>query len=265
MGLSLRYPAVAGQFYPSAPAELRRAVQFYLGDGPAAQLDGQLKGLIVPHAGYDYSGPVAGRAFSLLTELDSQAVQRVILLGPSHFASFERASISLDTAWITPLGEAQVDPMARELLSETIIDYPSAHVMEHALEVEVPFLQLTLADFTMLPIVCGDVQAVQLATELAPLIEGDTLVIASSDLSHYLPYDAACAVDRRTCKLIAALDADGLARDGEACGRVAILTLLHLARELGWQAKLLDYRNSGDTSGITSRVVGYAAFAFAST
>lgn len=229
---------------------------------PAVQLTGRLAALIVPHAGYCFSGSVAAVAFSLLAHCTQHPPRRVVLLGPSHFAVFPGASVALHNSWSSPLGLTRIDPGAPELLGATIVDLPDAHAGEHSLEVELPFLQTVLDDFSLLPIVCGKVDCIRLAHALQPCLQPDTLLIASSDLSHYQPYAQACSIDQRTCEMILHLDLEDFEQYGEACGRVPIAVLLYLARSAGWKVQLLEYKNSGDTAGGKERVVGYGAFAF---
>lgn len=277
----VREPAVAGVFYPAQPAALSQLIDGYLA-AAKTESPGKLKALICPHAGYVYSGPVAASGFRLLRGAEFETV---VLLAPSHYALFDGASVSDADVFRTPLGDVPVSPKARRLAqsspfvpeSACRVQRPdwigqssrqppfdgrdTADTWEHADEVEVPFLQRSLKNFQLLPIVFGEVDPAQAARALDQILDDRTLIVASSDLSHYHPYAEARALDQRCTDAICALDVEQMSRQ-EACGITPILTLLHVAKQKGWQARLLDYRNSGDTAGDRSRVVGYAAIAF---
>ncbi|MFI5338156.1 MAG: AmmeMemoRadiSam system protein B, partial [Opitutales bacterium] len=277
----IREPAVAGLFYPADPAALSHDIDAYLAAAKAGA-PGRLRALICPHAGYPYSGPVAASGFRLLP---GTGFSTVLLLAPSHYAYLQAASVSDADIFRTPLGDVPISSRARQLAQwppfqlEPVCEVQrpewadhssrrppadgreTADTWEHAGEVEVPFLQKTLGPFQLVPVVFGDVDPPAAARALARVLDDRTLVVVSSDLSHYHPYAEAVALDHRCIEAILALDVTQMARQ-EACGRIPILALLHLARQQGWQARLLDYRNSGDTSGDKSRVVGYAAIAF---
>jgi len=278
----VREPAVAGLFYPKNPAELSQMIDRLLAAAPAEPV-GDLKAIVCPHAGYEFSGPVAAYAYK---NLIGRHYDTVIILGPSHYALFDGASVSAADAWRTPLGLVPVSPKARALakispcLSEPCCPvqrppwWPQASKLapepgkdtpdtwEHSIEVEVPFLQKVLTNFSILPVVFGQVDPAQVAKAVATQLDGQTLIVVSSDLSHYYPYDEAKALDSRCVQAMCNLDI-GAMESQEACGKLSILTLLYLARQNGWQACLLDYRNSGDTSGDKSHgVVGYSAIAF---
>ena len=277
----IREPAVAGLFYPADPAALSRAIDTYLA-AAKGQSPGTLRALICPHAGYVFSGPVAASGFRLLQGV---ACDTVLLLAPSHYAFLRAASVSDADFFRPPLGDVRISPRARQLAqsppfalapacrvqrpdwadrSSRPVPAPgseNADTWEHADEVEVPFLQKTLGTFQLVPVVMGEVDPAAAARALAPQLDDRTIVVVSSDLSHYHRYAEACALDRECVASICALDVEKMAGQ-EACGRIPILTLLHLAKQRGWQAELLDYRNSGDTAGDKSRVVGYAAVAF---
>ncbi len=276
---SVREPAVAGIFYPDQREVLSHLVDQLL-DQATTIRQGDLKALICPHAGYAYSGPVAASGFRLLRGLH---FKNVVILGPAHFAALDQASISSADVFRTPLGDVPVSPAARLLAKRApfaldprcYVEPPDwvpaaarsgpgamrAGTWEHADEVEMPFLQKTLGEFAVVPVVMGDVAPADAARALEPLLDTNTLLVVSSDLSHYHPYAEARKRDQQTVDAICALDARKMARQ-EACGRIPILTLLEIAKANHWQPKLLDFRNSGDTSGDKSRVVGYAAIAF---
>ncbi|MGA2787127.1 MAG: AmmeMemoRadiSam system protein B [Verrucomicrobiota bacterium] len=278
----VREPAVAGLFYPKDPAELSRLIDRLLAAASVGPV-GDLKAIICPHAGYEFSGPVAAYAFK---DLIGRQFDTVIILGPSHYALFDGASVPAVDAYRTPLGLVPISPKARALakinpcLSEPCcrVERPAwwpqssktapdpgkdtPDTWEHSVEVEVPFLQKVLTNFDILPVVFGNVNPAQVAQAVATQLDDKTLIVVSSDLSHYHPYDDAVALDTRCVKAMCSLDIATM-ESQEACGKLPILALLHLAQQKGWQARLLDYRNSGDTSGDKSHgVVGYSAIAF---
>ncbi|MCA1826149.1 MAG: AmmeMemoRadiSam system protein B [Myxococcales bacterium] len=238
-----RPPAVAGTFYPGDPADLREEVSRLLA---AAKPGRAPKALIAPHAGYIYSGPIAASAFRRAPKVD-----RVVLLGPSHYAWLDGVALPEAQAFATPLGEVPIDAPA---------DLPrnrAAHEREHSLEVEVPFLQVAIGPgFRLVPLAVGSGGA----DVLDRLWGGpETLIVVSSDLSHYLSYAAAKRADAATAEEIVALRA---VESDSACGAAPVNALLAVARKRKLTAELLDLRNSGDTAGDKSRVVGYGAFAF---
>jgi hypothetical protein len=277
---SVREPAVAGIFYPKDPAALSRAIDNYLDGAKTVAFDGELKALICPHAGYPFSGPVAGFAYRLL---QGRQYETVVVLGPSHYADLRAASVTNAALFRTPLGDVPISAKALALSqsgpfaleprcdvqrpdwwpqsSRVAPAVDTADTWEHSVEVEIPFLQKTLKNFQLIPVVMGEVDPAQAAAALGKFVDDRTLIVASSDLSHYYSYATARKLDERCVKAICDLDIDTMETQ-EACGRIPILTLMHLARERGWKACLLDRRNSGDTAGDKSRVVGYAAIAF---
>ena len=250
MNNTIRYPAVAGSFYPAKAAQLRRQVQGFLDDSKITA--GTPKAIIVPHAGYIYSGVVAASAYS---HINAAAIRRVVLLGPSHRVRFRGVAASSAQVWRTPLGDVPIE--ACELPSLDV-----AHQQEHSLEVQLPFLQMVLAQFVLLPLVVGDADKESVAALLQTLWGGnDTLVVVSADLSHYQNYAVATDMDSRTSQAIVSLDSDVIQPD-DTCGRIPVRGLLHLARTKRMSARLLDLRNSGDTAGDRDQVVGYGAYAF---
>ena len=266
--LSTRPAAVAGMFYPGdartlagevdallATAQANRAVS------PALTFE-QPKALIAPHAGYIYSGPIAASAYALLAPY-AQTIRRVVLLGPCHRVAVRGLALPTADAFDTPLGRVPVDREAVAALAglPQVVVSGAAHAQEHSLEVQLPFLQRMLGEFAIVPLAVGDASADEVADVLDRLWGGpETLILISSDLSHYHRYDDAARIDRATAAAIVALDP---ALDHEqACGATPIAGLLTVARRRGLTAALLDLRNSGDTAGDRSRVVGYAAFAF---
>jgi len=251
---------VAGSFYPRDAGELRSTVEELL-RGPAA--DGPVpKAVIAPHAGYVFSGPIAGSAFRALAAV-AASIRRVVLVGPAHFVPIRGLALPGHEFFATPLGEVKVQPEGAQaaLRLPQVRVIPEAHVREHSLEVELPFLQALLGDFELVPLVAGEADGGEVAEVLERLWGGpETLMVISSDLSHYLPSEAARQVDRETADEIVALG--GPLHSRQACGAVPINGLLEAARRKGLVAELLDLRNSADTAGDPSRVVGYGAFAF---
>ena len=254
----IRKPAVAGSFYPDEPDELRSLIEKFLDEAKVIKHHGSLRALIVPHAGYIYSGPVAAFAYKLL---EKENFSKIILLGPSHYAAFIGAAQSGMDGWQTPLGIATCASL--ELDSEMFPTLLQVHGPEHSLEVQIPFLQVVMKnDFTIYPLLIGDANLDSIAQSLLPVLDEKTLIIASSDLSHYNPYEKAVKLDSLCNKVIPALDIETMEESGDACGKAPILVLMHIAKKKGWSGFLLDYRNSGDTAGSKDQVVGYGAYAF---
>ncbi len=258
-----RRPAVAGAFYPDEPEELRSMIRDYLEKAGNAKTEGRLRALVEPHAGYVYSGPVAAFGYKMLAGLSRQP-SRIIILGPSHYAGFLGAAEAGADAWQTPLGMVKAGSLASEIGKTDIIKtIPEAHAQEHCIEVQLPFLQSVMKkDFTIYPLLCGEVSPSALAQTLEKAVDAETLIIASSDLSHYNPYERAKQLDSICNKAVPALDIPTMERSGDACGRTGILTLMHIAKKRKWKGKMLDYRNSGDTAGTKDAVVGYGCYAF---
>lgn len=260
-----RYPAVAGTFYPNEPQQLRQMVQTYLAESRVApaevQAEGRLRALIAPHAGYIYSGPVAGTCYRQLDTLDKSINWKILLLGPAHRYPVRGVSVCAYDEFATPLGKAKVSPVAKAMARELGF-IPQADLQEHSLEVQVPFLQEQLPHFELIPLVIGAAPPDQLARFLLPYLDDETLLVISTDLSHYFPYDKAVAVDQATSAAIPALDLPAMRDHGDACGIIGVMTCMHMAQTLGWQGKMLEYRNSGDTAGPKDRVVGYGAYSF---
>jgi len=256
-----RAPAVAGTFYPADPQVLERTVRDHLAG--AWRSGGRPKAIIAPHAGYVYSGPVAATAYATLEACDPP-VERVVLLGPSHRRFVEGLAAPSVAFFTTPLGDVAIDREAIEgilaLPQVQVLD--EAHVLEHSLEVHLPFLQVVLGDFSLVPFSVGRASPQEVAEVLDRLWGGpETLVVISSDLSHYLDYERARRLDGDTTRAIEALDPEGLHEEG-ACGRVPIRGLLHTARRRGLRCRTVDVRNSGDTRGGRDRVVGYGSYLF---
>lgn len=266
----IRPPAVAGMFYPGRRDELARTVSMLLAQAKPAEPPADLpagaatpKALIVPHAGYIYSGAVAASAYAAIAPLRDR-IHRVVLLGPAHRVAIDGLALPQADAFATPLGTVEIDRSAFARLQDLpqVRRSEAAHADEHSLEVHLPFLQTVLGEFQLVPLVVGDTTPAEVAEVLEHLWGGaETLIVISSDLSHYLPYAAAQKLDRSTAAHI--LAGEQLTEYNQACGALPIDGLLLCARRHGLIPQLLDLRNSGDTpAGDHDRVVGYGAFAF---
>lgn len=258
----IRRPAVAGTFYPGDPRQLAAEVDELL-DGVERfePRMGHPKALIVPHAGYIYSGPVAAAAYDELAPARG-IVKRVVLLGPVHRVPVRGLALPLADGFETPLGRVPIDRAACASIArlKQVVTSEPAHAMEHSLEVQVPFLQKTLGPFTLVPLAVGSASISEVAETIEQLWGGEeTLIVVSTDLSHYHPYDEARSIDGRTLGRIAAYATD--IDHEEACGATPLNGLLHLARAKGLSIRPLAANNSGDTAGGKGRVVGYSAFA----
>ena len=261
MSMDVRPAAVAGLFYPESTGILARDVSRMLG-ATVEENSRKPKALIVPHAGYLYSGPVAASAYALLGSA-RETVKRVVLLGPTHRVAVDGLALPTCRAFATPLGDVPIDDQAISGIRDLpqIVFSDMAHAEEHSLEVQLPFLQTLLDDFSLLPLAVGMVTPAMVAEVLERLWGGDeTLIVVSSDLSHYLPYDEARRIDARTARDI--LELRTSIDHQQACGATPMNGLLLAARRHGLQARLVEQRNSGDTAGDRQRVVGYGAFAF---
>ncbi len=257
----IRPAAVAGRFYPGNSTELATTVRGYLDAVSYSDLGPAPKAMIVPHAGYIYSGPVAATAYARLRH-KAGVITRVVLIGPAHTLWIDGMAVPSATAFATPLGDVPVD---RAAISQ-ILDLPGIemndepHIREHALEVHLPFLMECLGAFSLVPILAGDSAPGEIARVLDCLWGGpETLIVVSSDLSHYHDYETATKMDSATTLAIEALDGDALEQD-QACGSVPIQGLLKLARQKGMSVHAIDQRNSGDTAGPRDEVVGYGAY-----
>lgn len=253
---TVRAPAVAGTFYPDDRDELRAFVEKATTGKKTttAKAKNSVKALIVPHAGYVYSGAVAGAAFSLLKEhaRGDARIKRVILVGPSHQYPL-RGSATSGQDWHTPLGLQKIAAFEGLQIKE------EAFSAEHSLEVQIPFIQNVLPRTVVLPIIYGDENPLALATAVMAELREDDLLVVSSDLSHYLPDKEAKMIDKKSVASMLALEEDGFL---DACGEIGIRMLLHIAAQEGWKPRLVCQTNSGETSGDTRRVVGYASIAF---
>ena len=261
---SVRAPAVAGLFYPGEAAALRDAVDRLLGEMPLPRFGADRpRALIAPHAGYAYSGPVAASAFGRVAGAGS-TFTRVVVIGPSHYVAFRGIAAPRASAFATPLGDIPVDHAAiAGIPGVALADEP--HRREHAIEVELPFLQRALGRdrFGLVPLVVGEATGEEVAAALASFADDPkTLVVVSSDLSHFLPYEAAARRDQATAAAIERLEGDEV-RAEDACGWLPIRGWLALARQRSLRVERLDLRNSGDmAAGDRRSVVGYGAWAF---
>ncbi|MBI4807988.1 MAG: AmmeMemoRadiSam system protein B [Nitrosomonadales bacterium] len=257
---AIRPPAVAGLFYPADSRQLAHEVHDLLGAAQSPQL--QPKALIAPHAGYIYSGAIAASAYASLKDI-AHRIRRVVLLGPTHRVAVQGLALPDAEAFYTPLGRLNLDIDAIQAIVSLpqVVVSGEVHEQEHSLEVQLPFLQSVLHDFTILPLAVGMATAEEVAEVLEAVWGGEeTLIVVSSDLSHYLPYSAAQFVDGKTADDILRLH-QPIGHE-QACGGTPISGLLLAARKHHLSPHLLDLRNSGDTAGDRDRVVGYAAFAF---
>ena len=252
MSEKVREPAVAGMFYPADPSELQTQVEGFLAE--ATPQEGlSPKAIIVPHAGTIYSGSIAASAYA---QILPDGIERVVLLGPSHHVFLHGMAASSAELWRTPLGDVPLERPAELPVNDT------AHELEHSLELQLPFLQTVLGEFKLIPLVVGDATKEEVADVLDALWGGsETLIVISSDLSHYESYEQARAKDQATSRAIVNLEPRGLDSDN-ACGLIPIAGLLHFAKQKSLRAELLDLRNSGDTAGPKDQVVGYGAYAF---
>ncbi|WP_457636717.1 AmmeMemoRadiSam system protein B [Oceanithermus sp.] len=258
----IRKPAVAGSFYPAEPMRLAKMVDELLAMAASPPAHAP-KAVVAPHAGYVYSGPVAAYSFRALEPLAGRK-PTVFLMGPAHYLAFEGVSTGNFTFWETPLGQIPVDTeRVGELLERSAV-FTSAdepHLPEHSLEVELPFLQAVLGEFSLVPLLFGITDPLAVAAHLEAVVGPGDLVVVSTDLSHYHSDEVARKLDAATIETALELDAAGLLQR-EACGRHPWATLTALAATRGWRPELLAYATSGDTSGDRSRVVGYASLRY---
>lgn len=263
---TVRAPAVAGTFYPAEPAVLAKTVATLLAHADRTHRDGVApKAIIAPHAGYIYSGAIAASAYSRLRAARG-TIRRIVLLGPVHRVPVRGLALPGVDAFETPLGEIPLDQDAIDQVRRLpqVVESAPAHALEHSLEVHLPFLQSVLGDFSLVPFAVGDATREEVAQVLDMLWGGDeTLIVVSSDLSHYLPYEAARKIDGETAAMVLDLRSD-IDHD-HACGGTPVNGLMLVAHRRKLKVQLLDLRNSGDTAGAKDRVVGYGSFAVLST
>lgn len=257
--MKYRTAAVAGSFYPATAEQINQELSVFLNAPSESSI--QVKALIVPHAGYCYSGAVAGYAYSYLKNI-AHNIHRVILFGPSHRVALQGCAISSCDGFTTPLGLIPIDKGSyTQLLHKELVTIDDhAHLLEHSLEVQLPFLQRSLQNFELVPIVVGQCSAQHISKilEILQVNEPGTLIVISSDLSHYHPYQEAQILDNRTIHKI--LNYEHNLKGEDACGCYAVNGLLSYAQKQHWPVKLLKKANSGDTFGSKKEVVGYASF-----
>ena len=272
----IREPVFAGTWYPDNPGALRELIENYLDRASLRSQPGKLTAVIIPHAGYAYSGQVAAYAYRLVRQ---GSFQRVVMIGPSHRAAFRGASVSMQDGYRTPLGIVPVDrQFARKMLEQNNVVHwlPRAHAQEHSLEIQLPFLQTVIPDFRIVPIIMGEQDyetCLSLAESVAAMI-GDskgTLILASTDLSHFHNYSQAIVLDTAFIRHVESFDPEGLSQalaagECEACGGGPAVTALLAAQKLGAdRSEILHYANSGDVTGDHHRVVGYLSAAMTRT
>ena len=261
----IRPPAVAGMFYPDDAAELTRTLEVLLQSNiPKNPVNAKdIKAIIAPHAGYIYSGPVAAAEYQFLNQRKDD-IENIILIGPSHRVPLLGLATSSADYYTTPLGEIPVNREITKIFNELpfVGELDQAHSLEHSLEVHLPFFQHILKDFQLVPVVAGDATAEQVSqfVELA-LRQQNSLLVISSDLSHYHDYNTAKRLDNDTCNAIESLAVEQL-DSKHACGYIPVRGLLKYAKEHGLTAETIDCRNSGDTTGPKDQVVGYGAYVF---
>jgi len=257
----IRPAAVSGMFYAADPQQLSAEILHFLAQQPVSESTPP-KAIIAPHAGYIYSGPVAASAYNLFVG-KAQKIKQVILLGPSHRVAFRGVATTQADYFETPLGNIKINHSLSALAQSLpfVSHYEAAHQDEHSLEVQLPFLQTVLDDFELTPLVVGDCDAQDVA-QLLELLWGDehTLIVISSDLSHYHSYQSAIDLDTQTSRSIEHLQPEKIHYE-DACGRNPLNGLLTIAKQKNLHVKTLDLRNSGDTAGDKNKVVGYGAYA----
>jgi len=264
---SVREPAVAGKFYPETRSELMQMLETLSREAAKTQVvlpaGKKLRAVVFPHAGYVYSGWTAAHSCNVVS---GNRFSKVILMGPDHRVGFPNTAISDVDGYATPLGVVPLHADAGKLRTRSTVfqAVPASDQMEHCLEVVLPFLQYSLPQFAFIPMVMGrgtDLQAV--TDQIAGVLDDDTLIVVSSDLSHYLPYRKAEEQDRETIRMILNLEEDQLlSRENAACGVIPLCSVIRLANRFHWSPQLIHYSNSGDTAGTKDRVVGYTAIAF---
>lgn len=263
----VRQAVYAGQFYPKTADELTSLIRGYTERAPKTPLTvpagSRLKALILPHAGYIYSGWTAAHAARVI---GNQSFQKIIIMGPDHRVGFTGCAVSDVSAYTTPLGQVPLHPDAatlRQHHGDLFKSITQSDALEHSIEVELPFLQYFLRNFSFIPIVMGAGDTKQYTDAISEIVDSQTLIVVSSDLSHYLPYEQASAVDGETLRHILDRNAEFLSKHPDrACGTIPLSVLTRLALERDWTPILLHYSNSGDTAGPRDRVVGYAAIAY---
>ena len=266
MPQTIREPAVSNAFYPANPYELESMIDYFLEKAPLYNL--KPEAVISPHAGYIYSGLTAGHSYKQFLNLDRNKHYKVLLIGPSHFVPFSGISFGYYDYWETPLGKVPVNKREIEKFVMNNQDLPITlntlpHAREHSLEVQVPFLQRVLSDFSIIPVVYGQVpyQIVEKVIEGIKGSNDDVVVVISTDLSHYYPYETARYIDSNCIKAVEEINLEYL-KACEACGKTGMEALIDYANKVGWKSSVLDYKTSGDTAGDKESVVGYLSAVF---
>lgn len=258
-----RHQIAAGTFYSDDSQILGKMIHGFLDNATVEKHHSPIKAIIVPHAGYVYSGPIAAYAFKLI---ENYSYKKIILLGPSHNFSFNNLISCTKGYWQTPLGEVEQlskDDFSRLKQKKEIVESSEIHQPEHSLEVQLPFLQTVLNDFQIFPLLTGNIIDYKKVSDiLLSICDEKTLFLISSDLSHYLPYNEAKMIDKVTIDAILSSDIKRFHEYGDACGKTSIEILLNMAKKKKWQSKLLCAMNSGETSGDKNQVVGYASIVF---
>jgi MEMO1 family protein len=259
---TVRPPAVAGTFYPGDPQELRSMIHEFLAQAKEAP-QGEPPAFISPHAGYVYSGQIAAYGYKNLKKAPAENPRRVFVLAPSHKAYVDGISVGNYSAYKTPLGDVTLDQetIAKLATIPDVFRDPQSHAMDHALEVQLPFLQETVVNFKLVPIMFGDISGVHLADILEKCWQPGDLIIISSDLSHFHPYDKALELDQSSHNAVLSQQPRKI-ENCDSCGRTGMAALSEIARRKGWQPSLAKYCNSGDTVGTKDSVVGYATYLY---
>ncbi len=259
--MKIREAAVAGAFYPDDREELKFMIKSFLDSAELFRLP-ELKSVVSPHAGYVYSGPVAAYSYKQFYNLDRNKKWTIFLIGPSHYAYFNGASVGVFDLYKTPLGYVSVSPIAKNLLSEEGFHFIlEAHLEEHCLEVQLPFLQTVLPRFEIVPVIFSEISYKYLSEIIKKYFTENSLLVVSSDLSHYYSYEMAHRLDFHCNRAVEKLDISELDQC-EACGKTGIATAIYLAKKNKWKSKVLKYATSGDTAGPKNQVVGYGSYAF---
>lgn len=259
----VKHSLFAGTFYPDDPEVLKKKIKGFLDNATVEKHQLSVKALIVPHAGYVYSGPIAAYAFKLI---ENCSYKKILLLGPSHHFSFDNLISCAKEYWQTPLGKVEIlskDNFPKLKKKKEIIESSEIHQPEHSLEVQLPFLQTVLNNFQIFPLLTGNIiDYEKISNILLSIYDEKTLFLISSDLSHYLPYNEAKMIDKVTIDAILANDIERFNEYGNACGKTSIELLLNIANKKQWKPKLLCVMNSGETSGDKKQVVGYTSIAY---
>jgi MEMO1 family protein len=265
--MEIRTPNVAGTFYPSDAEVLKNDLKEYFKNAapiPDGLEDKTVRALICPHAGYTYSGVAAASGYQMLRK---SKCNKVILLGPSHYIGFNLAALDTYSKWTSPLGEVEVfqEENSKLIQNENFKITPEPFFKEHSLEVHLPFLQTVLKEFKFIPICYGqDLKRTEIAKSLLEIIDDNTLIVASSDLSHYMDLEIANRTDQSSIDVILSQDEKKMLGNLDACGREGILILNEIAKARSWKPYLIDHRTSAEASGDTTGVVGYTAIAYVS-